>query len=575
MVQFMRIKSKAPPLQKSQEWGTQRIVSRCTGELPGFRAPRATLFPKKAGRVMLAPLSLPKRFKRVAEKVSDELSNRAKRGIALRFEFKKRGIPRFARFDKMSGLPRPRKATMSAVEPVPPPPPPQNLADATPSIDKGDARIGASALRKASVRLIPLIAIAYGVAYTDRVNISFAALQMNRDLHFSASSYGLGAGLFFLSYAACEIPSNLLLYRFGARRWIARIMFTWGFLAMGMMFVKTPLEFYMVRFLLGMAEAGFFPGVVYYLSQWFPANVRARTVSRFYVALPLSSVFMGGLAGTLLNLQGRLGLAGWQWLFLAEGLPAVILSVVFLVYLPNTPAEASWLTAEERGSLIEQLRADNDSIGKSIGAGAGKSTGDEHGESALRAILNPRVWQLGIYLLCIYIGFYAFSFSAPVLIQQTTGLSNTNVGFVIAVMGILGAFGLVLNGRHSDRAGERYLHLVVPCVLIAAAFVVGGLTVAPIFAIPAYAIIFIGFNATAGPSWAIASSFLTGRSAAAGIATANTIAIVGGFLGPYWMGRAKDFTGNYQTGLVTLAVPALTGAAIVLFMRHQASRTLG
>jgi MFS transporter, ACS family, tartrate transporter len=446
---------------------------------------------------------------------------------------------------------------MSAVEPVPPPTPPSKLADASSPIDTRDDRIGASALRKASVRLIPLIAIAYGVAYTDRVNISFAALQMNRDLHFSASSYGLGAGLFFLSYAACEIPSNLLLYRFGARRWIARIMITWGLLAMGMMFVKTPVEFYVVRFLLGMAEAGFFPGVVFYLSQWFPANVRARTVSRFYVALPLSSVFMGGLAGALLNLQGRLGLAGWQWLFLAEGLPAVILSVIFLAYLPNTPAEAKWLTAEERDWLIDRLRADNSAIG------------ERHSEGALRAILNPRVWQLGIFLLCIYIGFYAFSFSAPVLIQQATGISNTNVGFAIAMMGILGALGLVLNGQHSDRAGERYLHLVVPCVLIAAAFIVGGLTVAPLFAIPAYAIIFIGFNATAGPSWAIASSFLTGKSSAAGIATANTIAIVGGFLGPYWMGRAKDFTGNYQTGLLTLAVPAFAGAAILLFMRQQ------
>jgi MFS transporter, ACS family, tartrate transporter len=443
---------------------------------------------------------------------------------------------------------------MSAVEPVSPLPG-RNGAEAL----SVDASTGRSALRKASWRLIPLIGVAYGVAYTDRVNISFAALQMNRDLHFSASIYGFGAGLFFLSYAACEIPSNLLLVRFGASRWIARIMLTWGFLAMGMMFVKTPREFYIVRFLLGMSEAGFFPGVIFYLSQWFPANVRSRTVSRFYVALPLASVFMGGIAGVLLNLQGSLGLAGWQWLFLAEGMPAVVLSVIFFFFLPNTPAEAKWLTAGERDWLVDQLRADNESIG------------EHHAGGALRAIVNPRVWQLGMFLLCIYIGFYAFSFSAPVLIQQATGLSNTNVGFVIAFMGVLGAFGMVLNGLHSDRAGERYLHLVVPCVLIAAAFVVGGLTVAPIFALPAYAIIFIGFNATGGPSWAIASSFLTGKSAAAGIATANTIAIVGGFLGPYWMGRAKDFTGNYQSGLLTLAVPALAGAGILLFMRHRAS----
>jgi len=206
------------------------------------------------------------------------------------------------------------------------------------------------------------------------------------------------------------------------------------------------------------------------------------------------------------------------------------------------------------------LRADDSAA---AGAGAGDA------EGAFRAILNPRVWQLGMYLLCIYIGFYAFSFSAPVLIQQSTGLGNTGVGFVVAILGVLGALGLVLNGMHSDRANERYLHLIVPCIFIAAAFVVGGLTVAPVFAISAYAIIFIGFNATAGPSWTIPSSFLTGKSAAAGIATANTIAILGGFLGPYWMGRAKDFTGNYQKGLLTLAIPTLAGVAILLVMRHK------
>jgi len=325
-----------------------------------------------------------------------------------------------------------------------------------------------------------------------------------------------------------------------------------------MMLVKTPFQFYVVRFLLGMSEAGFFPGIVYYLSQWFPANMRARTVSQFYIALPLSSVFMGGLAGVLLSLQGRMGLAGWQWLFLAEGMPAVILSAVFLFYLPNTPADAKWLTPEERDWLVNRLREDN-----SAAAGAG------HADGVFHAILNPRVLLLGIYMLCTYIGFYAFSFSAPILIQQSTGFSNTRVGFIVAIFGIVGAAGLVLNGQHSDRANERYLHIAVPVFLIAAAFVVGGFTTAPVFALPAYAIIFIGFNATAGPSWTIPSSFLTGKSAAAGIATANTIAIMGGFLGPYWMGLAKDFTGNYKTGLLTLAVPTLAGGVIVLFMRRS------
>jgi MFS transporter, ACS family, tartrate transporter len=427
-----------------------------------------------------------------------------------------------------------------------------------------DASVGRSALCKASLRLIPLIGIAYGVAYTDRVNISFAALQMNRDLHFTASAYGLGAGLFFLSYAACEIPSNLLLVRFGARRWIARIMLTWGLLAAAMMFVRTPAEFYAARFLLGMAEAGFFPGVVYYLSQWFPAAVRARTISRFYVALPLSSVVMGAIAGALLGLQGRMGLAGWQWLFVAEGLPAVLLSAVFFFFLPETPADAKWLSVAEHDWLVEQLRADNAAAGE----------GGAHGAGVLHAILNPRVLLLGFLLFCLYIGDYAVKFTAPLIIQQITGFSNTNVGFVIAVLGLLGAASMVLNGMHSDRTNERYLHIAVPVLLMVAAFVVSGLSVAPIAVLPAFAVLFMGFTATGGPVWVIPSSFLTGKSAAAGIATVNMIAILGGFVGPYWMGLAKDWTGNYQSGLLTLAAPELLAAAIVLYMRRQARRAV-
>jgi ACS family tartrate transporter-like MFS transporter len=450
---------------------------------------------------------------------------------------------------------------MSAVEPVPPPTPPRKLVAASSSADHEAGSIGASALRKASLRLIPLIGIAYGVAYTDRVNISFAALQMNRDLHFSASAYGLGAGLFFLSYAACEIPSNLLLVRFGARRWIARIMLTWGLLAMGMMFVRTPTEFYVARFLLGMSEAGFFPGVVFYLSQWFPATVRARTISRFYVALPLSSVVMGAIAGALLGLQGRMGLAGWQWLFVAEGLPAVLLSAVFFFFLPNTPADAKWLSAAERDWLVEQLRADNSAAGD-----------HGHAEGVFHAILNPRVLLLGFLLFFLYIGDYAVKFTAPLIIQQITGFSNTKVGFVIAILGLLGAASMLLNGQHSDRTNERYWHIAVPVLLMVAAFVVGGVSIAPVAVLPAFAGLFMGFAATGGPVWVIPSSFLTGKSAAAGIATVNMIAILGGFVGPYWMGLAKDWTGNYQSGLLTLALPELIGAAIVLYMRRQLTR---
>src|SRR5665213_3415271 len=215
-----------------------------------------------------------------------------------------------------------------------------------------------SALMKMSWRLLPLIGLGYCIAYIDRVNISFAALQMNQDLHFSAAVYGLGGGLFFLSYALFEVPSNLLLVRFGARRWIARIMLTWGVLAVGMMFVRTPMQFYVMRFLLGLAEAGFFPGVIYYLSLWFPNRHRARAISRFYVAWPLSAAIMGALAGALLSLQGRLGLAGWQWLFLAEGLPAVALSGIILVGLPDRARDAAWLSSEEKAWIGAKLADD-------------------------------------------------------------------------------------------------------------------------------------------------------------------------------------------------------------------------
>jgi len=424
--------------------------------------------------------------------------------------------------------------------------------------------IGRSALRKASLRLLPLIGIGYGIAYMDRVNISFASLQMNHDLHFSASMYGFGAGLFFLSYAACEIPSNLLLVRFGARRWLARIMFTWGLISMGMMFVKTPLHFYVMRFLLGIAEAGFFPGVIFYLTQWFPVKARARAISRFYIALPLSSAVMGSLAGMLLNLQGRLALAGWQWLFILEGLPAIVLSIVFLICLPDGPEKAKWLGNDEKSWLMGQLEADRRAA---VATGHG---GDEVG----LVLRDRRVWILGAFMFFTYIGAYAYTFTAPAMIQRVTGLNTTHVGFIVAIMGVLGAAAMILNGLSSDRAGERYLHVIFPCLLMAGGFMASGLSPTPWIALPAFAIIVAAHSAMQSPVWTIPSSFLADRSAAAGIAAVNTVAILGGFVGPYWMGLAADFTGGYQRGLLTVAIPLLAAAAIMVGMRRDHLRRL-
>ena len=422
--------------------------------------------------------------------------------------------------------------------------------------------VGRSALRKASLRLLPLIAIGYGIAYMDRVNISFAALQMNRDLHFSASVYGFGAGLFFLSYAACEVPSNLLLVRFGARRWLARIMFTWGALSIGMLFVKTPHQFYAMRFLLGVAEAGFFPGVIYYLSRWFPQAQRARAVSRFYISMPLSSAVMGMLAGALLQLGGRGGLAGWQWLFLIEGLPAVALSIVFLLSLPDGPEKAPWLDDQERAWLRTALHKDD--------ATAAATT--HSGSEVVHALRQLRVWVLGLFLLCLYIGNYGYIFSAPAMIQRVTGFNAMKVGLTVALLGVLGALAMLVNSAHSDRKREHYLHVALPCALVAAGFAAAGISGRAAIVVPAFACVMIGLSAIAAPVWSIPTQFLCGRSAAAGIAAVNMIAILGGFLGPYWMGVAADLTGGYQRGLLTLVVPSLIAMFLMFGIRRDAMR---
>jgi ACS family tartrate transporter-like MFS transporter len=292
--------------------------------------------------------------------------------------------------------------------------------------------------------------------------------------------------------------------------------------------------------------------VVFYLMQWFPPEMRARAVSRFYVALPLSSVVMGVLAGALLNLQGRLGLAGWQWLFLVEALPALVLGVVFLFRLPDTPADAPWLRAEERQWLLGRIRED--------------AAGAEHGENAARALLDPRVWQIGLLFFCMLGMTYAYTFSAPAILKKLTGLSTANTGFLIAAMSLVAAAGMILNAMHSDRRRERYWHVIVPFAAIAACYLVGGLSTRAWVAVPALAAAVIGYAAVQGPLLALPAAFLKGRSAAAGIAAMNTIGMLGGFVGPYWMGVARDLTGDYQRGLLTLTVPALAAGGIMFAM---------
>ena len=432
------------------------------------------------------------------------------------------------------------------------------LAAAAPVSSETDA-IGRSAIRKATLRLVPLIALGYGAAYMDRVNISFAALRMNTDLGFSPVVYGTGAGLFFISYAFCEIPSNLLLVRFGARRWLARIMLTWGILALGMMFVRTPMQFYTMRFLLGMAEAGFFPGVLFYLTQWFPPEYRARTISRFYVALPLSSAVMGSIASSLLALDGVFHLSGWQWLFLVEGIPPLILSIVFLRQLPDKPSDAQWLTDLECEWLESRLAA----------AESESHEIDDIWRDLATTLTNARVLLLGGVFLCMLTVLYAWSFSAPAILTQITGASVGRVGTMIATMGLFGAAAMVLTASHSDRAGERRLHIVIPCLLMASGFVIGSLTHIVVVAVLAFGLAVVAYNAFQGPLLTLPSTFLRGRSSAIGYATINMMGMFGGFIGPYWMGVARQLTGDYQRGLLTLAIPSALAAAMVLLLARM------
>jgi ACS family tartrate transporter-like MFS transporter len=426
--------------------------------------------------------------------------------------------------------------------------------------DETSQAIGRSALRKAGLRILPVIGIGYGLAYMDRISVSFAALRMNQDLHFSATVYGFGAGLFFIGNAICEVPSNLALLRFGTKRVLACIIFFWGLIATSMMLVRTPMAFYTLRFLLGAAEAGFYPGVLYYLTLWFPARMRARAVSRFYIALPLSSVVMGALAGWLLGLDGKLGISGWQWLFLVEGLPAVLFTAVILKLLPDSPRQASWLTADEKDWLREQLSKDD----------AKAHLGHESG--VLKALLSYKVWLIGLFFFFAGICNYGFGFSAPIIIQNATGWNVSKVGYMIALFGLASVVAMLLNGAHSDRTHERALHCIVPCCLIAIGFTVASFASTPWLVIASLATSFIAFNALMAPGLSLPMEFLAGRAAAAGIAAMNTIAIFSGFAGPYWIGLSRDASGNYRLGLQGLMVSSLIAAGIMFVLARSLKR---
>ena len=413
-------------------------------------------------------------------------------------------------------------------------------------------------LHKVSARLIPFLFLLYVVCFLDRVNVGFAALRMNHDLRLGDGVYGFGAGIFFIGYALFEVPSNLLLARVGARRWIARIMLSWGVLASAMMFTRGPLSFYVLRFLVGVAEAGFFPGIIFYLSEWFPARERARAISRFMTAIPISGLIGGPLSGALLGLDGNLGLHGWQWLFLLEGIPSVMLGFVVLWYLPDRPTDARWLTAQERTWLSRQLDAEHAAVEQ------------RHGATVLGALRSGTVWQLALMVFAgVGLGQYALALWLPQIVRSFGGLSDFMVGVATALPYLVAAVAMVAVGAHSDGRGERCLYIAGASAAAAIGFTASAFVHSFPLILVSLSVALAGLWSFHGPFWTLPSQFLTGSAAAGGIAVINTMSALSGFVGPFVVGLLKGASGDFRTGFLMLALASLVGAGMALALRRS------
>ncbi len=420
--------------------------------------------------------------------------------------------------------------------------------------------IEARAYRRVTLRLLPFLFLCYVVAYLDRVNVGFAKLQMLKDLRMSDTAYGVGAGIFFIGYFLFEVPSNMILHRTGARVWIARIMITWGVLSAAMMLVTSAGQFYVLRFLLGVAEAGFFPGIVYYLTQWFPESRRARIISMFLTGVAISGVIGGPLSGWILgSMSGVRGLAGWQWLFLLEGIPSVLMGIAVYFYLDDAIGTARWLPDPERDVLVANLRDED--------------RGVEHGS----VFTTLRSWRVLLYSgisFCFVMGLYGISFWLPQLIRTMGVEDPTRVGLLSGIPSGVAAVAMVLLGYSSDRMRERRWHLVGMAVVGAIGLVVAGMfnTSLPI-ALTAMSAAMAASLSNIALFWTLPTATLRGASAAAGIAAINSIGNLAGFLSPYLIGVVKDATGEATFGLYVIAVFMLLGAVLVIIATRKTVAT--
>jgi ACS family tartrate transporter-like MFS transporter len=414
-------------------------------------------------------------------------------------------------------------------------------------------------IRKVAKRLLPFIFLLYVVCLIDRVNLSFAALTMNRDLGLNAYVYGLGASIFFIGYFVFEVPSNLLLDRVGARLWITRIMISWGLASAAMALVSGEISFLVVRFLLGFFEAGFFPGMILYLTLWFPSAYRARVIAAFMLAIPVTGVIGGPLATGMLELNGTLGLAGWQWMFLLEGIPAVLMGFVVLKFMTDRPSRANWLRPEEKEWLETTLQREREAV--------------ENAHSRLslgQALIDPRVLALSLVYFGIGTATYGVVYFLPQIIKSW-GLSNLQTGFVSSIPDIVGTIGMVIWGHFSDRSADRRRNAATALLVCTAGLVGLGLFGASAWSLIAMAMVSVGLNASRPLFWALPSLFLSRTAAAGAIALINALGNLGGIAGPTMLGWVKTTTGSFSDGLYFLGICTFI-AAIVVLMSVRAPR---
>jgi len=412
-----------------------------------------------------------------------------------------------------------------------------------------------STMRKVYWRLLPLAILTYFLCYLDRINVGFAALTMNKDLGLDASTYGLAAGCFFWGYFLFEVPSNLILEKVGARLWIARIMVTWGLISGATAFCVGPWSFLIMRFLLGLAEAGLFPGMILFFTYWFPDWHRARIVSGFMVALPLAVALGSPVSTSLLELNGVWGLAGWKWMFIAEAVPTVLVGIFILFFVTDRPHLAHWLSGEERTWLIATLETERGLV-----------------DAKRKVTIWQSFWDAKILLLTLnYFGIITASLGMLLFLPQIVkqlGLTNMQVGFVSMIPYLCGAIAMLAWGYLSDRMGERRWNLFIACVVATIGLIIAGKTVGTAWAVVGMSIAAIGFYGSKGPFWSMPSMMLTGMAAASGIAWINAIGNLGGFFGPTMVGWVKDYTGSFAGGLYALAACSLVAAVVTAIWLH-------